>query len=181
MIKASIRRRTEPVRGHVYAIGIGSNRPLRARLGPPAIVKAAFEALDVAPLRLVARSPVIASRPIGPSARTYANAAALVAAPLEPLAMLDMLQAIERRFHRRRQRRWGARTLDLDLLLWSGGAVRHKRLTIPHAALAQRDFVLRPLRAIAPHWRDPRSGRSIAQLAARLSRPKPVDRKGRAL
>ncbi|MBN8832386.1 MAG: 2-amino-4-hydroxy-6-hydroxymethyldihydropteridine diphosphokinase [Sphingomonadales bacterium] len=166
---------------YVYAVGIGSNRALSHRLGPRAIVRASFAALDEAPLTLVARSPVIATRPLGPSARTYANAAALVSTPLPPLAMLDRLQAIEHRFHRRRYRRWGARTLDLDLLLWSGGPVQSKRLTVPHPALRARAFVLTPLRTIAPGWRDPITGRTIAQLAAQLAKPKPVDRTRRAL
>jgi 2-amino-4-hydroxy-6-hydroxymethyldihydropteridine diphosphokinase len=166
---------------HLYAVGIGSNRALSRRLGPGAIVRAAFAALDVAPLSLLAHSPIIATRPLGPSARLYANAAALVSAPLPPLALLDALQAIERRFRRRRYRRWGARTLDLDLLLWSGGRVRSKRLSVPHPALPVRGFVLTPLRAIAPGWRDPITSRTIAQLATRLAKPKPVDRAGRAL
>jgi len=167
--------------GHLYAVGIGSNRPLSRALGPRAIVEAAFAALDEAPLRLVARSPIITTRPLGPSLRIYANAAALVAAPLEPLAMLALLQAIERRFHRRRYRRWGPRTLDLDLLLWSGGRVNEPRLTVPHPAFRARAFVLGPLHAIAPAWRDPVTGLTIAQLRARLAHPKPVDHGPRAL
>jgi len=167
----------EPVQAaHLYAVGIGSNRPLARALGPRAILQAAFAALDEAPLRLIARSPIIATRPLGPSLRRYANAAALVATPLEPLDMLDLLQAMERRFHRRRYRRWGPRTLDLDLLLWSGGMVNSKRLTIPHPALRERSFVLEPLHSVAPDWRDPASGLTIAQLQARLAHPKPVDR-----
>jgi 2-amino-4-hydroxy-6-hydroxymethyldihydropteridine diphosphokinase len=170
---------------HRYAIGLGSNRPLARGLYPRAILAAAMVALDRPPLRLAACTPIIASRPIGPSSRTYANAAALIDTALGPLAMLDRLQAIERAFRRRRQRRWGARTLDLDILLWSGGRVSSRRLTVPHPALPARPFVLVPLRMVAPLWRDPASGRSVAQLAASLlrprpARPKPVDRTGRA-
>lgn len=156
---------------HVYAVGIGSNKPL-GPMRPKEVVTAALRALNASPLKLIARSPLIASRPLGPSARTYANAAALVTSPLPPLAMLDMLQSIESQFHRRRYRRWGARTLDLDLLLWSGGKTHQKRLTVPHPAFAQRSFVLEPLAAIAPDWRDPASGLTMRQLAARLKRPK---------
>lgn len=167
--------------GHLYAVGLGSNRPLSHALGPRAIVEAAFAALDEAPLRLIARSPIIATRPLGPSSRTYANAATLVAAPLEPLAMLALLQVLERRFHRRRYRRWGPRTLDLDLLLWSGGRVNEPHLTVPHPAFRVRAFVLEPLHAIAPRWRDPVTGLTITQLRARLTHPKPVDHGPRAL
>jgi len=159
----------------VYAIGIGSNRPLARALGPRAIVEAAFAALDDAPLRLLAHSLVIDTRPLGPSLRTFANAAALVSSPLPPLAMLDHLQDIERRFGRRRYRRWGARSLDLDLLLWSGGIVRSDRLTIPHPAFRQRTFVLAPLTTVAPHWRDPATGLTVMQLAKRQTKIRPID------
>ncbi|MBN8819767.1 MAG: 2-amino-4-hydroxy-6-hydroxymethyldihydropteridine diphosphokinase [Sphingomonas sp.] len=165
----------------LYAVAIGSNRPLSRSLPPHAIVKAALRALDRPPLRLLRSSPIIATRPLGPSARSYANAAALVAAPLSPFVMLDALQAIEHRFRRRRFRRWGDRTLDLDLLLWSGGKVRSRRLTLPHAAFRDRAFVLHPLRSVAPRWRDPVTGLTVRHLAARLEKPKPVDRTGRAL
>lgn len=164
-----------PEKPNIYAIALGSNRALSHRLPPPAIVDAAFNALNLAPLTLLARSSIIASRPIGPSTRVYANAAALVATELEPLAMLDHLQAIERHFHRRRYRRWGPRTLDLDLLLWSGGRFHHKRLAIPHPALSERAFVLAPLNEIAPRWRVPRNHLTIGQLLNRLLAPSPSE------
>ncbi len=162
----------------LYAVGIGSNRPLSRHLGPRAIVHAAMTALDLPPLQVVARAPVIATRPLGPSLRRYANSAAIVASALPPHAMLDRLQALEARFGRRRYRRWGDRTLDLDLLLWSGGRVDSRRLVVPHAALGKRAFVLDPLLRIARRWRDPVSGATVAQLAARLGKPKHVDRAG---
>lgn len=164
---------------HLYAIGIGSNRPLSGVLGPRAIVRAALVALDLPPLSLLARAPAIETAPIGPSLRRYANSAALVASHLAPLAMLDRLQALERQFGRRRFRRWGDRTLDLDMLLWSGGCVANRRLTVPHPLLRKRAFALAPLARIAPRWRDPVTGLTVAQLAARLARPRSVSPKGR--
>jgi len=161
---------TQPL--HLYAIGIGSNRPLSGQLGPLAIVRAAMTALDLPPLSVVARAPVIVTRPIGPSMRSYANSAVIVVSALGPVEMLDRLQALEARFGRRRYQRWGARTLDLDLLLWSGGATNRRRLTIPHPLFRHRDFVLRPLFAIAPRWRDSLTGLTIAQLSARLRKPR---------
>lgn len=160
----------------LYAVGIGSNRPLSRHLTPRAIVHAAMTALDLPPFSVVARAPVIQTAPIGPSMRRYANSAAIVASPLAPHDMLDRLQALEACFGRRRYRRWGARTLDLDLLLWSGGSVKSRRLMVPHALFRTRDFVLRPLATIAPRWREPLTGSTVAQLAARLRKSKPVDR-----
>src|SRR3546814_15503266 len=90
--------------------------------------------------------------------------------------MLIRLKAIEAAFGRRIGQRWGARTLDLDILLWSGGAWSDDRLTIPHPAMAERPFVLGPLTRIAPGWRHPLAARSIRQLAPTLPPAKPVDR-----
>ena len=160
----------------LYAIGLGSNRR-HAKYGDPRqVLLAALAALESDDIEPVDVSPIIASDPIGPSRRRYANAVALVASPLAPPEMLDRLQAIEAAFGRRMGQRWGARTLDLDVLLWSGGAWSDADLTIPHPAIGQRAFVLGPLRAIAPDWRHPLTAQTIRQLAARLIRPKPVDR-----
>ncbi|MGX5711395.1 MULTISPECIES: 2-amino-4-hydroxy-6-hydroxymethyldihydropteridine diphosphokinase [Sphingopyxis] len=159
----------------LYAIGLGSNRR-HVRFGDPRrVLLAALAALESDDIEPVDASPIVASAPIGPSRRRYANAVALVASPLSPPEMLDRLKAIEAAFGRRRGQRWGARTLDLDILLWSEGAWSDAALTVPHAAMTVRDFVLGPLRMIAPAWRHPLSGQSVRQLAARLSRAKPVD------
>lgn len=164
----------------LYAIGLGSNRR-HVRFGDPrAVLLAALAALESDDIEAVDASPIIASDPIGPSRRRYANAVALVASPLSPREMLDRLQMIETRFGRRTGQRWSARTLDLDILLWSGGAWSEGALTIPHPAIEERAFVLGPLRAIVPEWKHPLHGRSVRQLAARLARPKPVDRRASA-
>ena len=160
----------------LYAIGLGSNRR-HGRFGDPRqVLMAALSALESDDIEPIDASPIIASAPLGPSRRRYANAVALVASPLDPPAMLERLQQIEAAFGRRSGLRWSARTLDLDILLWSGGAWSDAALDIPHPALATRDFVLGPLRAVAPGWRHPLSARTVRQLAARLVRAKPVDR-----
>jgi 2-amino-4-hydroxy-6-hydroxymethyldihydropteridine diphosphokinase len=172
---AAGKKRGGKARAWRYSIGIGSNQPLARGLGPRALVEAAFAALDRKPFRLIARSPVITSRPLGPSRRSYANAVALIATDKEPPAVLARLQKLERAAGRRRARRWGARTLDLDIVLWDGGLFAAPGLAIPHPAFRTRGFVLGPLRAVAPRWRDPVSGLSITQLSARLAKAKPVD------
>ena len=158
-----------------YLVALGSNRR-HHRLGrPEAVLRAAFGALDGKGLKLKAASPIVASAPLGPSHRRYANAAALVKTRLAPEDMLDRLQAIERRFGRRGGgRRWGARVLDLDIVLWSGGAWSSPGLTVPHTAFRTRRFVLGPAARIAPRWRDPLSGLSLRHLLARLTRPRPL-------
>lgn len=150
-----------------YAVALGSNMR-HVRHGPPARVIAA--AARMLPGRLCALSPVMASRPLGPSPRDFANAVAIVETKRSPTKMLAALQAIEHEFGRRRGRRWGARVLDLDIVLWSGGVSASPGLSIPHPAWRGRRFVVAPLAAIAPDWRDPLSGLSPRHLLARLDR-----------
>jgi 2-amino-4-hydroxy-6-hydroxymethyldihydropteridine diphosphokinase len=165
----------------LYAIGLGSNRR-HVRYGDPRrVLMAALEALESKDIEAVDASPIIASAPLGPSRRRYANAVALIASPLAPDAMLDHLQTIEARFGRRTGQRWSARTLDLDILLWSGGVWCDAALTIPHPALSTRNFVVTPLSIIAPQWYHPLLARTIRQLASQLARPKPVDRRRHSL
>lgn len=153
---------------HRYLIALGSNVRFPGTGSPRAVLAAATRTLQESGLEVLAVAPVHESAPVGPSARRYANGAVLVAGALEPPEMLALLQSVEREFGRnRRGQRWRARTLDLDIILWSGGAWRSRGLTIPHPAFRDRPFVLRPVARIAPHWRDPLSGLSLRQLAMR--------------
>lgn len=156
----------------LYALSLGSNR--RTRHGDPAATIAAALALaaaEIGPVRGL--SPTIATPPLGPSIRRFANAAALIESDLPPPAMLMAVKAIERRLGRRRGRRWGARPIDIDLVLWTGGAWRSRTLTLPHAAFRQRRFVLAPLAAVAADWRDPVGGLRVRQLLALVDRRRP--------
>ena len=159
---------------HTYLIAIGSNMRARGK-SPPKIVAAAVAAIARQGWSVEAISPIIASEPVGPSQRRYANAAAVITGGLSPCAALSDLQAVEGAFGRvRRGQRWRARPLDLDIVLWSGGIFSAPDLAIPHPLFRHRSFVLRPAAAIAPDWRDPVSGLTVRQLAARLRRPRPV-------
>jgi 2-amino-4-hydroxy-6-hydroxymethyldihydropteridine diphosphokinase len=138
---------------------------------PEAVLRAALLALADGGMAVEAASPIVPTAPLGPTRRRFANAAAVVASALPPPAVLARLKAIERGFGRRRRgRRWGPRVLDLDIILWSGGAWRSPGLMVPHPGFRERRFVLLPSRRIAAGWRDPLSGLTIAQLAHRLTR-----------
>ncbi|WP_239806988.1 2-amino-4-hydroxy-6-hydroxymethyldihydropteridine diphosphokinase [Croceicoccus hydrothermalis] len=152
-----------------YLVALGSNVRHPAMGAPPRVVVAAMARLDTGGTRVIARSRIMASDPVGPSLRRYANAAVVVETALDPPALLSLLHGIERDFGRRRVgQKWRARTLDLDIVLWSGGRWNDRRLTIPHAQFRGRDFVLRPACAIARDWRDPVSGLSVGHLCARV-------------
>lgn len=162
-----------------YAIALGSNRR-HGRHGKPArILAAAIDALAAAGVTPLAISPTFTTAPIGPSIRAFANAAALVETALDPPALLATLKRIEHDFGRRRGQRWGARVLDLDIVLWQNGrwSSRRPALAIPHVGLAERGFVLDPLVRIAPQWHIPRIG-TVAQARARLTRRAALHRSG---
>lgn len=151
---------------HLYALALGSNRAQSAARPPRRLLAEA--AVLIGRLgKVEAVAPVITTAPIGPSLRHFANGALLVESALSPEAMLTALQSIERRLGRRRHRRWGARRMDIDIILWSGGRWNSRSLHIPHPLFRARAFVLTPLRAIAAAWRDPVSGLTVRQLDAR--------------
>jgi len=153
-----------------YAIALGSNR--RSRHGSPAAtLRAALAAL--APQRA---SAIESTPALGPAGRSFANAVAILDSDLDPDELLGRLKAIERAFGRRNGRRWGPRVLDLDIILWSGGAWGGPGPIVPHPAFRDRAFVLAPLAQIAPAWRDPLTGATVRQLLARLTAPRPVQR-----
>lgn len=155
-----------------YLIALGSNMRHPAFGPPPAVIRAAFDRLEV---KRRHRSNIIASRPLGPSQRTYANAAALIKSRKSPAELLRKLKKIEREFGRRPGgQRWGRRVLDLDIILWSEGMWTSPALGVPHRAFRERRFVLGPASDVAGDWRDPLTGFSVRQLKARLDRKRPL-------
>ena len=160
---------------YLYAIALGSNRRHGAHGAPAAILRGALAAMAGEGLSIERVSKIRSTRAFGPAGRGFANAAALVATDLGPPELLGLLKAIERGFGRRRGRRWGPRVLDLDLILWSGGAWEGPGLVVPHPAFRDRLFVLDPLAEIVPDWRDPVTGATVRQLRFRLARRSPVD------
>lgn len=154
-----------------YLIALGSNQRHHRFGDPRKVLDAALAALEARGIKVLRAAPVIASAPVGPSLRRYANGAALVESRLPPDELLAALKSVERAFGRTRgAQRWSSRVLDLDIVLWEGGAWASPGLIVPHVAFRSRDFVLRPAAAIVPDWRDPLTGRSVRQLAARLQR-----------
>lgn len=128
-------------------IGIGANLD-----NPSQQIKLAIDALSQLPQsHLLAVSSIYGSKPLGPQDQPdYQNAVAKIVTELEPLALLDALQAIERKQGRIKLRHWGERCIDLDILLYEQQLISHPRLTVPHAELKKRSFVIIPLREIAP-------------------------------
>jgi 2-amino-4-hydroxy-6-hydroxymethyldihydropteridine diphosphokinase len=149
----------------IAAVGIGSNLD-----DPSAQVVSGLRALGNLPeSRLLRQSALYTTPPMGPPDQPdYVNAVALIATLLPPLALLDALQAIERAHHRVRERHWGPRTLDLDLLCYGDVVLSHPRLVLPHPGISERAFVVIPLLEIAPELGIPGLP-SLARMAAALA------------
>jgi 2-amino-4-hydroxy-6-hydroxymethyldihydropteridine diphosphokinase len=146
------------------AVGFGGN------VGRPDLAFArAVARLDAEGVRVVARSRLWCSEPWGRTDQPgFLNAAALVETSSSPRELHELLLDEERAAGRERRERWGPRTLDLDLL-WFGDRVSDDpALTLPHPQLEDRAFVLEPLAEIAPEWRHPRTGASVAEMLAAL-------------
>lgn len=98
----------------------------------------------------VTASPFYRSAPVDATGPDFVNAVAALDTTLAPLALLDLLQALEQRHGRERPYKNAPRTLDLDLLLHGDTTMAHERLVLPHPRMPLRAFVLRPLRDLAP-------------------------------
>jgi len=145
------------------AIALGSN------LGDSrGILEGAIEQLR-SPLWELQQSHWYRTRAVGPPQPDYLNGCVIGKTALEPLELLQRLFDIEHQFGRVRRERWGARTLDLDLLLYGDRILNQPQLQLPHPRLRERPFVLVPLADIAPDWRDPLSGCSIKELQEALN------------
>lgn len=156
-------------KGGVY-IGLGANLPSPEHGTPRETLEAAIAALDTHGLAVVARSPLYESEPVPVSDQPwYLNAVVEVATDRSASEVLALLHSVENAFGRVRAIRNEARVLDLDLLDHRGTVhAGPESPVLPHPRLADRAFVLLPLRDIAPDWRHPVSGRIIAELLESL-------------
>ncbi len=147
-------------------VGLGSNLGAREEALRTAVRQlAASAALRPQGLRV---SSVYETTPVPnqPPQPLYLNAVAAFATDATPAAVLDELLRIEHAMGRVRTERWGARLIDLDLLLHGDSVVKTRALEVPHPRLAERAFALAPLAELAPDARHPVVGKTAAELYA---------------
>ena len=128
-------------------VGLGSNLN-----SPRAQIENAFELLGaIAGTQLIDRSSLYRSSPYGSVVQAdFVNAVAHLSTDLDAPSLLRRMQDIEISQGRVRGVHWGPRTLDLDLLVFGDQEIDEQDLTVPHPGIAERNFVLLPLREIAP-------------------------------
>ena len=130
---------------------------LGANLGdPPAqLAEAVRQIADQPAIEITARSTVLATKPWGKLDQPdFANMALEIKTTLEPLDLLAALQAIELNMGRVREEVWGPRLIDIDIIAYDQRVMNTPRLSLPHPFAHERDFVLVPLREIAPQTAD---------------------------
>jgi 2-amino-4-hydroxy-6-hydroxymethyldihydropteridine diphosphokinase len=154
-------------------IGLGSNLAgsvAGITKDSQAQVQQALDSIAAHPdITVAAVSSFYQTRAIGPGKQPdYINAAAQLETKLQPMQLLDFLQTIENQQGRVRTIRWGARTLDLDILLFDQQIINSERLQVPHPRIQERAFVLAPLHELAPDLQLP-NGENIRQLLANCS------------
>jgi 2-amino-4-hydroxy-6-hydroxymethyldihydropteridine diphosphokinase len=143
-------------------LGLGSNVGDRR-----ANLSAAIDSLDRA-IEIDGLSWVYRTEPLGHARQPdFWNLAATGVTNLTPDALLEALHEIEERLGRERRFRYAPRTLDIDLLLFDDTVVSSPSLTVPHARMLDRAFVLRPLLDLSPGLTHPVTGRALADYVDR--------------
>ena len=128
-------------------LGLGSNLKF-----PQRQLHQAIQDCRHIPLSTVTKvSSIYLSNPVGVRSQPlFYNLVIELNTSLSPEKLLEYCLAIEKKHHRIRKQRWGARTLDLDILLYGNVTLSTPKLSIPHPQMLNRDFVIIPLLEIAP-------------------------------
>ena len=154
---------------HAVWLGLGSNlgdrltilRTTLHRLGQELKIKKVSSVYETAPM-------YVSDQP------WYLNLVLLADTHRYPDDVVDLCQGVERELGRERTIRYGPRLIDIDLLDWDQRAIESAKTVVPHPRLAERPFVLYPLREIDPEWRHPLTGRSVELMIRDLQTQQPT-------
>ena len=137
------------------------------------MLDAAVEALDWGDVRVVARSSIYETEPVGgPEQPWFLNQVIAVDTTLDPIALWERCAAVEIALGRARtgEQRWGPRTIDVDVLLYDELTLAHPDLEVPHPRMHERAFVLVPLAELAPGLQIPGHGSVESCVSASVDR-----------
>lgn len=150
---------------HVAYVALGSN--LGDRMGYLTEAVSKVDACDCC--RVEALSEFVETAPYGVEDQPpFLNGCMKIRTLYRPQELLDFLQRLELEGNRVRERHWGPRTLDLDVLFYDDEVLDGPRLTVPHPDMENREFVLGPLSQIAPNHRHPLNGKTVAEMLREL-------------
>ncbi len=151
---------------HTVFLSIGSNMGDRRKYLTDGVAKLASDDN----IRILKESELIETAPYGKTDQDdFLNGVVKLETLLSPYELLDVLHKVENAAGRIRREHWGPRTLDLDILLYDEITIAEDDLVIPHPDMANRDFVLRVFKEIAPNVIHPVLGKSISQLFTELN------------
>ena len=156
---------------HQVYIGIGSNLGNKKENFLEALLRVA----KLPDTRILKESSLYESEPIGYAKDWYVNGAIEIETKFKPDMLLKKFKNIERAMGRKKiKKRWGARIIDLDILLYDAAIVKKKSLRIPHPEMPSRKFVLLPLSEIAPQVIHPELGVTISELLINVKDDKKI-------
>ncbi len=151
---------------HKAYIAVGSNMGEREAYIQNAIL-ALKEHDEIAVTKV---SELLETKPYGVTEQPeFLNGMLEIKTLLDPEKLLQVLHEIEQAADRKRELRWGPRTLDLDIIFYDKLVYETDTLVIPHVDMENRDFVLKPLAQLAPNYRHPILGKTVTQLLAQLA------------
>jgi 2-amino-4-hydroxy-6-hydroxymethyldihydropteridine diphosphokinase len=149
----------------IYTLLLGSNLGDRARY-----LHYSKDLLEKRCGKIVAASAVHETEAWGKKDQDpFLNQALMVDSALSPAVFLREIQEIENSLGRRREEKWGPRTIDIDILFISSEIIAEEQLKVPHPLLHQRSFALEPVAEILPEWEHPLLGKTIREMIADLN------------
>lgn len=147
-------------------IGLGSNLGERDKN-----IRTALEKMQEKGIELLRVSSVLETEPYGYTNQPkFLNAVCLVETNLTPDQLLDVLLEIEKEIGRVRERKWGPRIIDLDIIFYEDLVLESERLIVPHPDMHNRWFVLAPLAEICPDYVHPKLKKTVRELLQELTR-----------
>ncbi len=156
---------------HQVYIGIGSNVGNKRENFFEAVTRLA----KLPDTRVLKESSLYESEPLGDAKEWYVNGAVEIETKFKPDMLLKKFKNIERAMGRKKiKKRWGARVIDLDILLYDSAVVKKRNLRIPHPEMSNRKFVLIPLSEIAPQVIHPELGVTVSEMLINVKDDKKI-------